>query len=252
MGSEALPSGKEYRLSKHVLLVGLLCTPLFAAMGVASIVISFIDDSIPHPVGAALLFGCFWSFFTALGVWMILAYLRERLVIGRDSFRISDCLRTRQVPFASVSRAVWDALPRGGKLSVFTEVGRVKIYFGNYPADERDELIDFFRESLGVGLQENWAEFEFSCLQQRTDPEKLRASIRRSLRFALIAWAVALPIMYGLVIWLFVEGGFPNATKVAVALFPLGGAVACIGAMWIGAHGDLGRAREQEKKWRHR
>jgi len=162
MGLDNSVLGKEYRLSKGILAIGLLTTPFFAAMGVFGVLVSVLDDSSPHPVAAALLFGCFWGSWTVLGLWVILAYLRERVIVGSGCFQIVDCFQTRTADVAAISRAIWKSRPNGGMLLMFTRVGKMKIYFGNYEPTDRAELIRYFRRTVPADRQENWTAFESS------------------------------------------------------------------------------------------
>src|SRR5262245_33709454 len=74
-----------YRLRRYYLVVGVVCAVFFAAMGIASTVAALwnIDGSFARPQLAALIFGTFWSGFTLLAVWVIVAYFRERLYFGK-------------------------------------------------------------------------------------------------------------------------------------------------------------------------
>src|SRR5438132_3763373 len=67
-----------FRLRRYYLVIGVVCAALFAIMGVTSTLAAYwnIDGSFARPKLAALIFGTFWSGFTLLAVWVILAYFR--------------------------------------------------------------------------------------------------------------------------------------------------------------------------------
>jgi hypothetical protein len=67
------------------------------------------------------------------------------------------------------------------------------------------------------------------------------------MRFAAIAWAIALPSMYALLIWLKTEGGLPNVNWLFVAFCPPGYAGSILGGMWLCERTALARARNDEK-----
>src|SRR5260370_35504830 len=73
-----------FRLRPYYLVVGIVCAGFFAVVGVTSTVVAYfnVDGSFARPYLAALVFGVFWSGFTALAVWVIAAYFRERLILS--------------------------------------------------------------------------------------------------------------------------------------------------------------------------
>ncbi len=76
--------------------------------------------------------------------------------------------------------------------------------------------------------------------------ERLREEIRGHLRFAVVAWMIALPLMYPLLIWGKFAGAFPNIGWVGVALLPIGLGALFLGGMWLAAASDLARAGNRQ------
>ncbi len=144
-------AGREYRLSKHSLEVGLVAVAIFGVMGIVSVTAAILnpDGSFRHPVAAAVAFGILWSCFVLLGVWLILIYARHRLFVDPTTVRVTGCFVSRQVSLAKVTHAAWKSFNKHGTL-VLKEPSRVvKIGFGNYTFQERLELIRFFRGGIG-------------------------------------------------------------------------------------------------------
>jgi hypothetical protein len=69
--------------------------------------------------------------------------------------------------------------------------------------------------------------------------EKLRTDLSGHLRFAVIAWVVALPALYAAIIWSKISGALPNANWWSVALFPVGTMAAMLGGAWLAASSSL-------------
>jgi hypothetical protein len=249
MDPQSLPAEPtEYRLSRHALEIGVVGALLFGLAGIFSTVVALAnaDGSFRHPVAAAVVFGVGWSCLTLLGCWLILAYCRHRLSVGPEMVRVTGCFRTREVRPAAVTRAVWKSLFKGGSLVLYECDSRATIHFGNYTFQERAELIRLFRTALAEHIQEGWKRFQSSCVPPQVDYKELRSKIRGHLRFAVIAWAAAIPAMYVILIWQKLAGGLPNGSWVVVALLPLGIAGAVVGLMWLVARGNLAMARGRQ------
>jgi hypothetical protein len=237
----------EYRLSRHSLEVGVACALLFGLAGALSVAVALsnLDGSFRHPIAAAAIFGVLWLCPTALGGWLIAAYFRYRLSVSADTIRVTGCFQTRQVRLAVVTRAVWKSLIRGGSLVLYERDSRVTIRFDNHRFQERAELIRLLRTALAEETQEGWERFQARCTPPQVDYQVLQTEIHRLLRFALIAWATALPIMYAILIWTKLAGEVERLHWVAVALFPLATAGLIMAGMWLAARGDLDRARDR-------
>lgn len=79
------------------------------------------------------------------------------------------------------------------------------------------------------------------------DYKQLHSEIRGHLRFAAIAWGMALPLIYGIVIWSKTLDGSPDGNWLVVALAPIGIVAILLGMMWVCAYCDLARARKREE-----
>jgi hypothetical protein len=242
-------SGREYRLSRHALEIGLVAVVLFGVMGVASVTAALLnsDGSFRFPVAAAIIFGGFWSCMVLLGVWLILSYSRHRLFVDSTTVRVTGCFTTRQVRLANLTNATWKSFIKHGTLVLKEHSSIVKIGFGNYTYEERLELIHFFREALAGREQDGWEQFESRCMPPQVDYKELRSQMQGHLRFAAIAFAAAIPLMYAILIWLKLADGLPNGNWVVVAILPLAISGAILGMMWLAARGDLARAKNRDE-----
>ena len=151
-----------FRLRRYYLLVGIVGAVFFPAMGIGSTVAALwnIDCSFARPKLAALIFGTFWSAFTLFAVWVIVAYFRERLFVGKAAIVQHGIFRSRTLEFGEVLQIKWRIWPVGGSVVVRTHSEKVTIHLDNFTTDEREELIRFLRETFAVEIQENWSRFE--------------------------------------------------------------------------------------------
>ena len=158
-----------YRIRNSYLAVGVICTAFFVAIGVTSVIVAWwnIDGSFRFPKSTAIGFGIFWSAFTALGVWIILAYYRERLFASNQGIRQRGCIRSRTVMFDEVVSGRWRRYPNGGSLVLRSPDRKIVIYFDNFSPDERIELIQFLRSALDDKRQVNWTDFELALFSNR-------------------------------------------------------------------------------------
>jgi hypothetical protein len=144
-------------------------------MGVASTLVAYfnVDGSFARPKLAALIFGVFWLAFTCLAIWMLLAYYRSRLLVGATSLRQIGVFRDRQVRFSKVEQLKWRRFPQGGGVRMDGDFGVVKISFGDFQRDARQELIAGLRAAVAAEKQAGWQEFcaqfaDSPCMRQRS------------------------------------------------------------------------------------
>jgi len=135
---------------------------IFTVIGVTSTIVAYfnIDGSFARPYLAAMIFGVFWSPFTALAVWVIAAYFREGLILAPSSIIQHGIFRSRTLEVGEVLQIKWRTWPVGGTIIVRTHAEKIKIYLDNFTKDERDAVVLFFREKFADDVQENWSRFE--------------------------------------------------------------------------------------------
>jgi hypothetical protein len=159
--------GKTYRLSKDNLVIGLLLTPYFAAMGVWSSIGAWtnLDGSFPHPKAMAVVLACFWTAWTLLGIYIVFIYFRIRLSINGQFFESVGCFRTRAIDVSSVSRAVWRWFPIPSVV-LYGRGRRLAVSFDNFNSPAKRELINYFRVALPEHVQDGWERFKRRVVQE--------------------------------------------------------------------------------------
>jgi hypothetical protein len=151
-----------FRLRRSYLVLGVLCTLFFAAMAVVS-VLGIYFEAPPERRAAALAVGlgmaAFWLAFMGLGVWVLLAYWRERLTLRDGEVDWVRVIRRKRMRASEIVSARWRCGQKGGSLVLRTTSTKLPIYFSNYEAEEQRQLIRFFREAVSPPLQQDWERF---------------------------------------------------------------------------------------------
>ena len=160
-----------FRLRRSYLLLGVLCTLLFAAMAIVS-VLGIYFEAPAERRAAALAVGlgiaAFWLAFMALGVWVLLAYWRERLVVRDGEIDCVGVIRRKRIRVPEIVSARWRCWPAGGSLVLKTASTRLALDLANYQSDEQRRLIRFFREAVPSPLQSGWGLFYARIVKGRS------------------------------------------------------------------------------------
>jgi hypothetical protein len=147
---------------------------------------------------------------TVLSAWLILAYFRERLILGKSTVTQHGILREKTIAVDELSHVTWRRIPNGGSLVVRTLADKLTIYLNNFTAKEREAITRFFHESVDPDRQEGWSRFEASLTQR---PSKASGPSRTGivatglvlLAFAgifLYCWSRGLGTQYLIIGWL--------------------------------------------------
>ena len=197
---------KCFRLRRYYIVVGVFCAVFFSIIGITSTVAAYwnIDGSFPRPKLAALIFGLFWSGFLLLAVWVILAYFRERLFLAGKTIVQLSIIRSRAIDCEHVILVKWRCWPVGGSIVARTHFEKITIYLDNFMAEEREEIIRFFRETFTPVIQDNWSRFEdfhhrFSSPQKFTSRREILATALMFVCFAgifIYVWFAGLGTQY--------------------------------------------------------
>ncbi len=186
-----------YRMRPYLRNVGVLCTIFFAIVGIGTTAVAYfnIDGSFARPELAAYFFGLFWSTFTLLGLWLLLAYSRYRLYIRGLSIRQVGVLTESTIDLRLVQELKWRRFPQGGSVAISATSGVMKIDLGNLCISDRDQLITFLRASVDDSRQIGWTRFE----EQFSDtPVKRQKSLRAQqlLMFVFGAHVIAFGVIW--------------------------------------------------------
>jgi len=175
-----LSTGQDgYRPRRYYLIAGVLGATFFSTNGIVSFVAAYwnIDGSFPRPLLAAIIFGIFWSAMLLLSVWVLLAYFREHLIVDRTAITQHGILRSTSVRIADATEIKWRRIPLGGSIVIRTANRKIKIYFDNFAANQRDELIAFLHGTFASEIQQGWSVFAESRVpSDARRPQKSRAA----------------------------------------------------------------------------
>jgi hypothetical protein len=175
-----------YRLGRTYLVVGIACTTLFLGMGISSVYMAYwnVDGSFPHPNLDALVLGISWSALTAMCLWLIVAYFRERLFVNSEAITKYGCVFLKKIPVSDVLQVTWKGFPHAGKIIVRSPLTSITINLGDYTDDERSALIQCFHDNFPVGIQDGWPRFsEYRRPQTKPTPQD---ALRTALECALL------------------------------------------------------------------
>ena len=161
-----------YRPRRYYLIVGIVGVVFFSAAAIISTYVAYwnIDGSFARPVLAAVIFGSFWSLFTLLSVWVVLAYYRECLTLDEGQITQQGIIRSKLMHIDDVTHIKWRRIPQGGSIVIRTLTDRLKIYFDNFTVEERRELISFLHGIIAPNIQEGWSQFEECHLKIQQQP----------------------------------------------------------------------------------
>ena len=77
--------------------------------------------------------------------------------------------------------------------------------------------------------------------------KQIQSELNRHLRFAAIAWGLALPLIYGILIWRKLTEPSSNRSWLGVILSPLAMVSLLIGMMWVLTIGVAERAQKRNE-----
>ena len=185
-----------YRLGRMYLALGIVFTTVFLCMDIWSVYVAYwnIDGSFPHPKLHALVHGIFWSAWTLIGLWLIVAYFRERLFVNSELITQYGCVSLKKIRVPDVVHVGWKGIPHLGKIIVRSQSISIKIHLANYTRDQRRALIQFFSNNFPVGIQDGWEQFS-KCRQPDRLPTKQDA-LRGALICALLLLGFGAILIY--------------------------------------------------------
>lgn len=238
----------EYRLSRDQYECGLVGAIFFGLTGVFCVfaILTNIDGAMRHPVLGAVLSGSFCGIPALACGWLVLYYLRHRLIVSSHSVQLRTSWTERTLQPSTVLSARWSTLWRGGSLMLEDDNGQMKIRFANYTYADRAALIDYFRKEIPTHLQEGWPQFEQRCKPPQLDFAAVSARTRRNLRFTAVAWSLALPPMYAILVYTKLVGNPPRLNWTMVVLIPPAIVLAMVGMGWFASRSDLAKIDRPE------
>ncbi len=177
MNESEKPVTGTFRPGKLHLILGIVSTVLFLIADVVSVYVAYwnIDGSFRYPKWTAIGFGVFWSTWFLAGLWMILTYFREEMVVAESVILKQECFRKKTIQISNVSQIIWKP---SGKMIVLSPSSRMKVDLSNFSSDEQDQLTTYFRDTFPPDIQKGWAGF----IELRTDsshrptPEEARST----------------------------------------------------------------------------
>lgn len=182
-----------YRPRVYYLVFGVVCMVFYSGAACASTFAAWtnIDGSFRFPIPSAIFFGSFWSAWSLLSLWIIIAYFRERLVVEKRTITQRGVLVTRVIQSDEIVAIRWRQQPRGGKVVLYSTSGRsLSIYLSNFTPAERDELINLLHRAAPLERQQGWHDFIKAHPVTKPLPSRPIAVICAVLFFMVGAWFI--------------------------------------------------------------
>jgi hypothetical protein len=152
-------STKCYRLRREYLYLGIVGSILCLILGTGFSLAAYwnLDGSFRFPVPTAIFIVVFFLFFMLLGIWIILAYFRERLKISRDALIKHDVFHVTEISFDEITHLQWFSM--SGAILVESRFQKFKIHIDNFQKAEQIEITECLRNSVESDLQEGWDKY---------------------------------------------------------------------------------------------
>ena len=191
-------SNHIYRLRPYYRNVGIACATLFLCAWIGSVLAAFfnVDGSFARPGIAIAFFSVGWGSFTFLGVWLILAYVRERLFLDEDAICQVGVLRMTTISFSEMPDLRWRRFPRGGSVVLTGFSSTIKIYFDNFTNAERTEIIAYLRARIDDERQTGWDDLHERFVELSPDRVRRQRSAKRIVILCLFGCAIAFAVLW--------------------------------------------------------
>ena len=166
---EPLPE-KSYRPRRFYLYLGSVFTGILLILSVGFILAVIMNwgDPTDFPAAAAIFTFLIWSAFLTLGIWVILSYLRERLIISESTITMYDVSRKTVIPIDKISQIIW--FTGFGAIRIESPGGSFKFNMESFTQPEQKEIIAFLRKQVDLEKQKRWDYF-YESYRQVIDPQ---------------------------------------------------------------------------------
>lgn len=138
-------------------IVGLCFCP---TMGVGSVWGIFMDPPANGGMRTfylALLFGVVWGGMSCLSIWLLLAYLRERLTVADDRIVQRGVAKTKAASTDEIQILRWRAV--GRQVRLCTPTTKMTIHLDNFEPHDRLWLVRHLQRIIPEDRQEGWGKF---------------------------------------------------------------------------------------------
>lgn len=104
---------RTYRLRPYFRNVALTFTPVFLCFWIGSVIGAYFG-ALAQPQIAVIMFSAFWGSWTLLGVWLIVAYFKNRLVLNGTTLHHVVFFHRKNIATNAVQNIKWRAYPISG------------------------------------------------------------------------------------------------------------------------------------------
>jgi hypothetical protein len=175
-----------YRPRPYYLVLGTTCALFFLTAAILSPIAMMMGEApFSTRAAAAVFMALFWSCWFLLSLAIVAANFRERLFINDLHVHQVNLLTTRNIALDDVTSVTWCIVPKVGSVVLRSPATNINVYFDNFTASERQELMRYFLEAFPPEIQKDWPKFEERLLKPPSAQNIIRA--RRANRVFIVA-----------------------------------------------------------------
>jgi hypothetical protein len=187
-----------YRLRPYFRNIGIVCTSIFLFTWVGSVLAAYfnIDGSFAKPALAIAFFSIGCGVPTLLGIWLIVAYVKYRLLVDHNTICHVGVLQTKRISLDTVQELNWRIIPQGGSCVLTSIATNIKIEFNNFTMVERACLINYLHQRVSGDRQTNWTSFHDRFLVSSPERARQQQSAKRILILFMFGFAAAIAALW--------------------------------------------------------
>ncbi|TWU14540.1 hypothetical protein CA54_34090 [Symmachiella macrocystis] len=164
-----------YRIDRQHLWFGICQTIYCGAIALVCYYVAFVGTIIPdsNAGGLRLFSAIFWSCSIAIGLFQVLSYIRDRLILSPDSIaKRAWTGKTSSIQNVDVLRLIWNESGKR-RIRLQTATATLTINFYEYPIRDGKEIIAHVRRQFPAEIQQGWDIFCRSEPQRNRSPQYL-------------------------------------------------------------------------------
>jgi hypothetical protein len=158
---------ETFRLRRSIRTTGLWCGLGFSAWTIFSVwVATLAARDVPGRLAMTALFAGVPLTMTALSLWTVAAYQRERLTIQGDRIIHQGVIRRKEIDLKQAVEARW-RVPLPGSVVLRDGSTRIVIPFFNHEDDDVARIVHHLRSTLRPEIQAGWNLFAYKTARRR-------------------------------------------------------------------------------------
>lgn len=189
---------RTYRLRRRYFRIGIISTSVFTVMWGSTIafLLNAPEAELKARAAAFVLPTAIFGFLISVGLSLCVTSIRYRLQVSEKSIRHVGVFRTMTIHLDDVREVRWRLFPQFGSCVITSHDHRVVVEFANFLADERTELVNYFRENVGVEYQTDWDLFRDRFFEVSLKRKQQQEVVNRLVELAFGASAIGFAVVW--------------------------------------------------------